>query len=445
MSLVEQQAVTGQAEGAAPGKAFGNGAIAAGVAIITLFVSGLACWLLLAPIESAVVAPGVVSVDSNRKTIQHLEGGIVAAIAVREGDKVRAGGLLIRLEDTEKKAQRNQLRAQHADALARLARLQAERDGADDIGFPQSLLDRADDPAVEEALNGQSRIFASRRRLQMEQGSVLTRRMEGYRDEIGGLEGQIAAADRQLALIAEELDMLRLMDARKLVGKPQLLALQRKKAEIEGLISEQRAAVARANRGILESQLRIAELAAMRTKEIDEELRLVQARVYELRQQLTAAEDVLRRTRILSPIDGTVIGLQLHTIGGVVVAGEPLLDVVPSDEELVVQATVDPRDIEQVRTGLAAHVELLAYNRRVRQPIDGVVSSLSADALSDPLTGAPYYRARVRLVAESLQAQPVALQPGMTAEVMIRTGARTPLEYLMEPVSRNFRRAMREE
>lgn len=183
----------------------------------------------------------------------------------------------------------------------------------------------------------------------------------------------------------------------------------------------------------------------MALKETDEELRLLQARAYELGQQLATAEDVLRRTRIRSPIDGTVVGLQVHTISGVVAAGEPLLDVVPSDEELVVQASVDPRDIEQVHAGLPAHVELTAFNRRVRTPIEAVVRTVSADALNDPLTGASYYLARVELQPDSLQAQPVALQPGMTADVMIRTGARTPLEYLLEPITRSLGRALREE
>ncbi len=428
-----------------PGRPFGISLIVAGFAVIALFLAGLSAWSLLAPIESAVVAPGVVSVDSSRKTVQHLEGGIVAEIAVREGDSVRAGELLVRLQDTGQVARRNQLRAQLDEALAGVARLQAEREGAAEVRFPAPLRQRAAEPALAAVLAGQRSIFASRRRLQEEQIAVLTQRIAGFQDEIEGLEGQIAAAQKQLELIDEELVMLKQMYAKKLVDKPRLLALSRERAEIEGQVSGQRAAISRANQGILESRLRIAELEATAMKEIDEELRLLQARTYDLGQQLAAAEDVLHRTRIRSPIDGTVVGLQVHTIGGVVAAGEPLLDVVPSDEELVVQASVDPRDIEQVHAGLPAHVELVAFNRRVRTPIEGMVRIVSADSLTDPLTGAAYYSARVELKPESLQAQEIVLQPGMTAEVMIRTGARTPLEYLLEPITRSLGRALREE
>ncbi len=428
-----------------PGRPFGTGTIAAGFAVIALFVGGLTAWSLLAPIESAVIAPGVINVDSSRKTVQHLEGGIIAAIAVREGDEVAAGQLLLQLQDTGQVGQRNQLRAQLDEALAGVARLRAARNRATDVEFPATLLDRSSDPAVARVLSGQRSIFTSRRRLHDEQVAVLSQRIAGFGDEIDGLDGQIAAGERQLGFIDEELAMLEKMYAKKLIDKPRLLALRRDRAEIEGSISEQRAAISRANQGILESRLRIAELEAIALKETEEELRLLQAEAYELGQQLATAEDILLRTRIRSPIDGTVVGLQVHTIGGVVAAGEPLLDVVPSGEELVVQASVDPRDIEQVHAGLPAHVELTAFNRRVRTPIEGVVRTVSADALNDPLTGASFYLARVELQPDSLQAQPVALQPGMAADVMIRTGARTPLEYLLEPITRSLGRALREE
>lgn len=428
-----------------PGRPFEIGLIAAGFVVITLFLGGLAAWSLLAPIESAVVAPGVVSVDSSRKTVQHLEGGIVAAIAVREGDEVVAGQLLLQLRDTGQLAQRNQLRAQLDEALAGNARLSAERTGASTVIFPEVLLKRADDPTVAGILEGQRSVFASSQRLLDEQTSVLAQRITGFRKEIEGLEGQIDAAERQLGFIGEELQILEKMYAKKLVDKPRLLALRRDRAVIEGDISEHRANIARADQGILESRLRITELEAARIKQVDEDLRLQQVRAYELEQQLAAAEDVLHRTRIRSPIDGTVVGLQVHTIGGVVAAGETLLDIVPSDEELVVKTSVDPRDIEQVHAGLPAHVKLTAFNRRVHQPIEGVVQTVSADALTDPLTGAGYYLARVQFQQDSLQDQPIALQPGMTADVMIRTGARTPLEYLMEPITRSLGRALREE
>jgi epimerase transport system membrane fusion protein len=428
-----------------PEYAFGASLVPAGFVIIILFFAGFAAWSALAPLESAVVSPGVVSVDSNRKTVQHLEGGIVADIAVRDGDAVRAGDVLMRLRDTEQLSQRNLLSARLDEALASAARLRAERVDAASIDFPAALSERASEPAVAAVLESQRSIFVSRSQLHAEQIGVLVRRQAGFREEITGLEGQIAAAGRQLELITEELGMLEQMDAKKLIGKPQLLALQRERAEIDGAIGEHQAAVARAKQGILESQLRIAELSAARRKDIDEALGAAQSLIQESRQQLTAAQDRLDRSRIRSPIDGTVVGLKVHTVGGVVGPGEPIMEVVPSREELVVQAVVDPRDIEQVQVGLPAHVYLLAYNRRVRTPIEGAVRTLSADALTDPLSGATYYQARVKLDAASLREQPVALHPGMTAEVMIRTGARTPLDYLLEPVTHSLGRALREQ
>lgn len=239
--------------------------------------------------------------------------------------------------------------------------------------------------------------------------------------------------------------MLEKMFARKLVDKPRLLALRRDRAIAEGAVGEYRAAIARARQGILAARLQTAELEAQAMKEIDEALRVFRARAYELSQQLAAAQDVLRRTSIRSPIDGTVIGLQVYTVGGVIAAGEPLLEIVPAHEQLVVQASIDPRDIDQVRVGLPASVELTAFNHRVRAPVEGQVTTVSANSLTDPATSLRYYRARISVVPGSLQAHSIALQPGMAADVLIRTGSRPPLEYLLTPITRTLDHALRED
>jgi epimerase transport system membrane fusion protein len=416
----------------------------AGFSVVTLAIGGLAAWFLLVPIEGAVVAPGVVSVDTNRKTIQHLEGGIVEAILVREGDRVRKGEVIIRLQNTLRLSVLNQLQAQYFDARAVEARLIAERDGQRQIAFPPELLEKAADHEAQTAMIGQRSIFESRRRLLSERLAVLGQRIASLKEEIAGLKGQISSARKQTALIDEELAGVVKLFRKKLIGKPRLLALQRRKAEIEGSVSAFRATIARANQGIQEARLRMSELQSSTINEVVEQLRDERARAYETTQKLAAAKDVLRRTEIRSPIDGNVVNLDVHTLGGVISAGQPLLDIVPSNEKLVVNASIDPLDIEQVRAGLPAYVLLTAFSRRTHHPIDGTVVTVSADRLTQAQSGLPYYLARIELRTDTPQFQKVTLQPGMTAQVMIRTGARTPLEYILGPITRNMGLAMRE-
>lgn len=415
-----------------------------GGGVIVFFLMGLSLWSFFAPIESAVIAQGLVSVDSSRKTIQHLEGGIVEEILVHDGDKVQAGDVLIRLQDTYQISQRNQLRAQYIEALATAARLLAERDEKSTIVFPTELTKNPDKLIAQAAIEGQRSIFASRKRLQDERLAALAQRVTGFGVEIDAIRVQIKSGEKQMNFISEELILLERANKLKLVDKPRLLELKRKKAEIEANISEMQISKARAEQGILESRLNMTEMQVTIMKEVEEELRTVNARAYELRQQLIAAEDVLRRMAIKSAIDGTVVGLKVHTVGGVISAGEALLDIVPSHDELIVEASIDLQDIDQVQPGMPAHVELTSFNHRSQKPIDGEVKMVSADRLIDPITGLAYYRARIALSKQSLKAQNTLLQPGMGAEVLIRTGARTPVEYLLMPITRSLGRALRE-
>lgn len=424
---------------------FSKKLIIQGILIIVCFLTGLGFWSFLAPIESAVVAPGIVSVGSNHKTIQHLEGGIVQAILIHEGDKVYAGDILIRLQNTREISQRNQLNAQYFEALATVARLTAEFNDKAVISFPDELINNKDDQAAQVAIGGQQSIFNSRERLHDEQLSALTKRITSFSDEIKAIKNQIKAGHRQKNFISEELKLLKKASRLKLVDKTKVLQLESKKAQTESDISEMQISMAKANQGILETQLNMTEMKFMLIKETDEELRVANASLYELHQQLITAEDILSRTEIHSNIDGTVVGLKVHTVGGVITAGEPLLDIVPLNDELVVEASIDLRDIDQVKTGLPAHVELTSFNRRSRKLIDGEVKIISADSIIDPMSGQAYYKARIELSKESILANNITLQPGMGAEVMIRTGSRTPIDYLLTPITRSMGRALREE
>ena len=416
-----------------------------GFLTIAAFAGGLTAWSLSAPIESAVVSPGVVSVASYRKTIQHLEGGIVDEILVKDGDPVKRGQLLIKLSNVQSAALAKQLKSQYAESQAIVARLLAERDGKDEISFPDDLLTRAgEDALVKSTLDGQEGVFASRRQNLDDRLSVLGQEIEQTQAEIRGLEGQIAATDTQLGLAREEHREVQVLYRQQLVPKPRMLELEGRIAALEGTLSELRSAIARGQKSTLESEMKMGELKTEAIAEITEQLRAERARVNELAQQVVAAEDVLARTDIRSPIDGVVVNLQVHTQDGVIAAGQPLLDVVPSHDELVIEAMIDPRDIEEVKSGLPAHVHLTSINRRRQEPLFGEVADVSADRLVDAQTGNGFYRARIRLDAESLAAMTDTLLAGMGADVFIRTGARTPFDYLLDPITRSLQLGLRE-
>ena len=423
-----------------------RGPVVAGFLVIGLFFGGFGGWAALAPLQSAAIAPGLVSVDTNRKTIQHLEGGIVGEILVRDGDRVRAGQVLIRLDETLPRTSLELLKGRSMASRALEARLIAERDGADAIRFPELLTAAGADPQVAEMINGQINIFAARRNSVAGQVKILGQRIAQFREEINGLKGQIASEVVQHGLIAEEIKDVTGLYEKGLARRPRLLALQRQAAEIEGSRSQNMAAIARVEQNIAEARLHISELRTSTINEVVQELRDVQTEMFELAERIAAAEDILTRTELRAPIEGTVVGLQVHTPGGVIAPGEPLLDIVPADDRLVVEARVDPSDIDVVHPGLPSQVRFTALNQRNLAPVDGTVTAVSADRIVDDRTGESYYLTRVELddgFAEALGGVP--LYPGMQAEVMIVTGERSALDYLIRPFARSLNRAFRED
>jgi HlyD family type I secretion membrane fusion protein len=437
--------IAGRPRDAGPAPFTGNRRAALiGVAAIVVFLGGFGTWAALAPLESAAVAPGAVQVDFNRKTVQHLEGGIVARIMVRDGDVVAAGQELVRLDDTRARATLDLLRGRYLADRAVEARLIAERDGLDRIVFPPEL--KLPTGEVETIVSGQNNIFKARRETLTTQRGILRQRIAALQAEGTGLTAKIAAQGTQLRLVAEERDDVRGLYEQGLAKKARMLALERAVAEIEGDRADNRAKVARARQQITEAELKIAELNSNALNEVLKELREVQAQLHDVGERMRAAEDVLKRTTIVAPLGGTVVGLQVYTTGGVIGAGDRLLDIVPSAERLVVEAQVDPSDIDVVQPGLPAHVRLTPFNARSTRSIGGRVASVSADKLTDQKTGQMFYRARVELDEDPKAAlNGASLYPGMPAEVMIVTGARTALQYLIRPVSRSLDRAFRED
>jgi len=416
-----------------------------GYLIIFAFFGVFGGWAAYAPLESAAVAPGVVGVETKRKTIQHLEGGIVDRIFVQDGTAVEQGQVLVRLDDTQPKANLDLLRGNYLSLTALEARLISERDGRDTINFPDVMAERFDEPEIAEILNGQTNIFENRKEAYSAQIAILEQGIAQYEEEVKGLKNQIVSEIRQLELLDDELQGVQTLLDKGLARRPRLLALQRQKAEVEGRRSQKSAGIARVKQSIAETRLRMSEVGTSMTNEVVEKLREVQTERVDVAERVRAAQDVLVRTVIRAPMDGAVVGLNIHTRGGVITPGEPLMDIVPSADQLVVEAQVDPNDIDVVYPGLLARVRLSAFSQRTVRPIEGRVLSISADRLINQSTGQPYYTAIVELTEDPDEVLGgVPLHPGMSAEVMLVTGTGTALDYMLAPIYRTFERALRE-
>lgn len=423
---------------------FSFGVIAGALLTLFGFVAVAAVWLASAPISSAVIAPGIVSVDTHRKLIQHLEGGIIDEIRVKNGDHVLRGQVLVKLRDVAAATHVARLRAQYAEALALIAQAAAERDGAMKVSFPEELRALHADPAAHAVMETQTQAFHSRRELVEHTLSVLRQKILQSEEQVVGLDGQLAAVREQINLFELEIADAETLYKSQLLRKSKLLSLHRERAQLQGKASELRAEIASTREKVLEFQLKSTELSATRITQAVETYRAQSHRAYELSRSLQAAEDVLRRTEIRSPIEGTVVNLQVHTTDGVVSPGQTVMEIVPTRDELVVEARILPAQRESIKAGLEAYVQLTSVSPRESQPIAGVLESVSADRLIDQRTGTPFYLVRVLLDKASIKAQRAEPVAGMGADVFIQTGQRTPLQYLLDPIIRTLDRGLRE-
>lgn len=416
-----------------------------GFVIIAGAFGGFGAWAALASLESAAIAEGVVVVESERKRVQHLEGGLVREIRVRDGDRVEKGDVLIRLEDTHARAMYDIVRAELDAARAEEARLVAERDDRDAIAFPEDLLERMSVAKVNDVVEGQQHLFNARRSALDGQVAILEQSIAQFREEIAGLKAQQEARERQLVILGDELGGLKTLLRTGNVPRNEVLAYERRIAELSGEKGRFMADVSRAEQGIGEARLRIGQLEKAAREKVVEELREVKERIFGLAERLVAAEDVLRRTEIRAPSTGIVMGMRTHTTGGVIAPGEEILQVVPVGDRLVIQARVDPVDIDDVEVGQQASVRLMAFKLRSTPIIVGTLRNLSADTMVDEHSGAPYYLARIEVSKEELaRLGGLKLQPGMPVEALISTGARTALGYMLSPLTDNMDLAFRE-
>lgn len=417
-----------------------------GLAILALAFGGFGVWAMLAPLDSAAVAPGVVTVESNRKAVQHLEGGIVREILVKEGDQVKPGDVLIRLDDTQARAQLEIVRSQYLAHRAREARLIAERDGRSSVEYPEELVASRDDPRVAEALAGQSELFAARAKALNSEVDVLGQRIEQLKEQIRGLEGLAASALERVESYRAEIKDFRGLFDKGLGDKLRLRELERLAAGLEGQRQGHLADVATANVRIGETRLQVVQVERKLQSEVATELREVQTALFDLRERMRGLQDTLSRTELRAPAGGSVVGLQAHTEGGVIPAGGVILEIVPVGEDLLVQAQVNPIDIDKVVVGLEADIRFSAFAARVTPTVRGTVLTVSADRLVDRATGAAYYLARVQVRSEELsRLTGFTVLPGMPAEVFIKTGERTLFQYLMQPLTDRVNRSFRED
>jgi HlyD family secretion protein len=421
--------------------------VLAGIAIVALLVAIFGGWAGTAPLAGGAVAPGVISPDGSRKTIQHLEGGIISEIMIQDGDFVAIGAPLLTLEDTQARAAYEMLLKQHHSLRAIQARLKAEQLGHDTIEVPQDLLAAANDPEIKDILEVQRHLFATRREALASHKRVLQQRIRQIRDQIRGFEAQLTSSVQRLSIIQEELKGKEFLFEKNLIVKPKVLEVRRAQAELEGERGKYRASIAQGGQQIGEAEVQLIVLDAVRADEIASEMEKVRGELAKVKEQLGASKDTLKRTLITAPVSGTVVSLRFKTRGGVIQRGEPILDIVPADDDLLIDARVAPIDIDVVHAGLPAQVHLSAYAHHRSLPrIEGKVRSVSADSLRDQQTGTSYYLARVEVDREQLSGLNIDVQlvPGMPAEVLIVTGERTLLGYLLRPLHDIFRRSLRE-
>ena len=452
---------------------------------LTLLVlgGGLFGWGIFATLAGAVIAAGQVEVETRDQVVEHIDGGTVGEILVRDGDRVQAGDVLIRLDDKLLRSEEAMLEAEYAELVARRNRLEAEFRDADVIAWNAELAALADgDATVRAMLDGQGRLFEARRSSRAGQAAQLRERIGQMGEQIAGLQAQQEATQRQVGFIAQELDAQRSLSDRGLTDLPELLRLERAAAQLDGQAGDLAARMAEARGRIAEIEIQILQIDSRRIEEAEAQAREVQARENQVRERLLGVRERLGRLEVRAPVAGEVVGMQVFALREVVRPGEPILRLVPQEARLVVLARLQPIYVDQVYPGQAAVLRFSAFPSRTTPRFEGRIARISADAVPDERSGLSWYELEVRiggaLEAESgtgaaawleiaakwlrsrlpwfaepavgapagaVQAQDLALTPGMPVEVHVRTGERSPLSYLAKPLTDYFSRSMREE
>jgi HlyD family secretion protein len=419
--------------------------LVAAIVVVLVLVIGVGGWAATAVISGAVVASGSIVVDSNVKKVQHLTGGIVGELRVRDGDRVRAGDIVVRLDETVTRANLAIVTKGLDELTARKARLESERDGSDTVIFPAQLLAGADDPDRAAAMDSERKLFNLRRTARNGQKAQLRERIAQLQEEITGLIAQQDSKAKEIALLERELAGVRELWKQNLVQLTRLTALERESARLDGERGQLIAAAAQAKGKIAETTLQILQIDQDIASDVAKELREVDGKIGEFIERKVTAEDQLKRTDIRAPQDGTVFQLAVHTVGGVITAGDPIMLIVPDADNLSVEVKVNPQDIDQLQLNQKAILRFTAFNVRTTPEIEGTVARISADTSTDQRTGQSYYTVRIAMAADQVERLgDVKLLPGMPVEAFVQTGDRTMFSYLIKPLHDQFVRAFRE-
>ena len=417
----------------------------AGIVVVLILTCGVGVWAAATEISGALIAPGTIVVESNVKKVQHPTGGVVGQLLVRDGDRVKAGDLLVRLDDTIMRANLAIVTKALTELYARKARLEAERDGAETVKFPDDLMQQSDVPEIAQVLMGERKLFELRRSARAGQKAQLQERINQSGEETTGLSAQKVAKEKEITLIEHELAGVRDLFNKNLVPMTRLTSLERDATRIDGERGQLIATIAQAKGKIAELRLQIIQIDQDLSSEVAKEMREIDAKIGEFVERKVSAMDQLKRTDIRSPQDGTVFQSTVHTVGGVMPAGEPIMLIVPEADKLTIEARVNPQDIDKVQLGQIAALRFSAFNVRTTPEIFGTVSRVSADTTTDQRTNQSYYTIRIAMPPEQVtRLGDVKLVPGMPVEAFVKTGERTVISYLMKPLSDQINRAFRE-
>jgi membrane fusion protein, type I secretion system len=418
--------------------------VAIGVTAIVLVI-GLGGWAATTEFAGAVIAPGQVVVNSNVKKVQHPTGGIVGELRVRDGDHVKTGDIVVRLDDTQTRASLAIVTKALDEMAARQAREEAERDGANTVAFPQDLLDRMANPDVAKAVNGERRQFEIRRGAREGQRSQLKERIAQLNEEIRGQQAQITSKENQIGWITKELEGVNELWRKNLVPYTRVTALERDKERLEGERGQLIATTAQTKGKITETELQILQIDQDMRSEVGKDLAEIRGKTAELVEKKVAAEDTLKRVDLRAPLDGIVHQLTVHTVGGVIAQGEVIMLIVPEADALEVEARIQPQDIDQVRIGQSAALRFSAFNQRTTPELYGEVSRLSADVTEDQKTGARYYTVRITVPqSEIARLEGLRIVPGMPVASFVQSSPRTVMSFLTKPFHDQISRAFRE-
>ncbi|WP_295893527.1 HlyD family type I secretion periplasmic adaptor subunit [uncultured Vibrio sp.] len=423
-----------------------KGLILKSLLVLVVMVGGFSAWAVLAPLSSAAIAPGVVIVESKRKPIQHLEGGIINQVHVRDGDHVERGDLLITLSGTQAQANLHRMRAQWESDLARLNRLQAELADHTEIHFDSRLISRSESPQILSVLKTQQALFNKRLSLRIGEKDILGEKIEQAKLDVMGLQQRYQAGRSSLAFLSEQLSMHKKLLGSGNTSKSRYLDLQREYSMLQGQTADLNAQIGRAKGLVSEAKMELTNADFNYAKSLGEEIQDLERKLNETREAMVNAQDILKRVEIRSPQSGIIVGLNVVSENAIISPGSTLMEIVPQEDELIVEALVKPEDIEVLYIGQDTQVRLTAFSFRKTPPLNGTLIHISADRISDPNTGTSAYLARVSIDEQALTnlGSSASLYPGMPAEVMILMEEQTPFDYLINPLAVASYKAMRE-